>query len=353
MFNFIENFKKIQLPFFTYMQLYLDMGTTNTRIAIKDKGVVLREPTVLGYNKKTKEYVFFGNEARAIIGKVPEFLSVERPMVSGIISNFDSQVALLDAFFKRGVIPYLGNGPLRPSFEAIACVPFSATEIEEKAVEEVLYKTGVSRVYLVEKPLATAIGCGFNIFAHRPLFIVDLGGGIIEATVISGGGVVLQRSLKNAGEHMNKLIYNYIYLKHGLILGEITCEELKINLLNFSDEEKTQITRGKSLETGLPKSVKIKSSDIKEALLSNFNQIVDTIKEMVELSPPEVIDEIYEQGIILTGGLAQIPGLANFFEAELKIKVVLTDNIESSTIIGLIKIGRRKENLQKLKIQLP
>lgn len=352
--NFIGKIKNIQFPFFSKLQIYLDFGTTNTRIAIKEKGIVLKEPTVIGINNRTRQYIFFGREAKEIIGKVPEFISIKRPIINGVISEFDEQVALIGNFIDRAVRPYLSQYPfLKPNLDAAVAVPTVATEIEQKAIEEVLLKVGVSSINLFSKPLATAIGCGLNIFAHKPVFVVDMGGGLIEMSIISGGGVVNQKTLRNGGEHMNKLIYNYIYLKHGVILGEATCEELKINLLNFTDDEKTQVVRGKSLETGLPKSVKIKTSDIKEALLTNLNQIIDAIKEIVELSPPEVIDEIFEQGIVFTGGLSQIPNIDSFFARELKMKVMLAENMENSTIIGLMKIGRRKEMIDRLKIQLP
>ncbi|OGK18333.1 hypothetical protein A3G67_03510 [Candidatus Roizmanbacteria bacterium RIFCSPLOWO2_12_FULL_40_12] len=354
MLNFIQNLSKIQFPFISSLSLYVDLGTTNTRIAIKDKGVVLQEPTFLGYNKRSREFIFFGNEAKRIVGKVPEFIQIIRPMVNGIISEFDAEVALVRKFIERGVSPYVASYPLlKPGFEVVVAVPSIATEIEQKAVEEVFYKLGVSRVHLVEKAIATAIGCGFNIFLHKPVLVVDLGGGIIDIAVLSGGGVVMQKTLRSAGEHMNKLIYNYIHLKHGMILGETTCEDLKINLFRFDSEEKTSIVRGKSLETGLPKSVKIRSSDIKEALLSAINQITDAIKEIIELSPPEVIDEIYNNGFVLAGGLANVQGIENFFAEELKLKSTVVTNKEHATLSGLVRIGRRKDTLQRLKIELP
>ncbi len=352
--NFIEKIKNFQVPFFSRLQLYLDFGTTNTRIAIKEKGIVLKEPTAIGQNVKTREYIFFGREAKEIIGKVPEFISIQRPIVNGIISEFDAEVDLIRNFISRSVAPYLTQYPLlKPNLDAAVAVPYVATEIEEKAIEEVLVKVGFSKIYLFSKPIATAIGCGLNIFAHKPVFVVDMGGGLIEMSIISGGGIVSQKTLRNAGEHMNKLIYNYIYLKHGVILGEATCEELKVKLLTFGNDEKTSVVRGKSLETGLPKSVKIKTSDIKEALLTNFNQVIDTIKEIIELSPPEVVDEIFEQGIVFTGGVSSIPNIDSFFFNELKMKVTLAENMENSTIIGLMKIGRRRDMVERLKIQLP
>lgn len=353
MLNFIQNLSKIHFPFISRFVLYVDLGTTNTRIAIREKGVILQEPTYLGYNKKTREYIFFGNEAKRIMGKVPEFIQIIRPMVNGIISEFDAEVELVRKCIERGVSPYTANIPLlKPGFDIIVVVPSIATEIEQKAVEEVFYKLGVSRVYLIEKSIATATGCGFNVFIHKPMLVVDLGGGIIEIAVISGGGIVMQKTLKSAGEHMNRLIYNYVHLKHGMILGETTCEELKKNLFKFSGEEKISIVRGKSLETGLPKSVKIRTTDIKEALLSAINQITDAIKEIVELSPPEVVDEIYTNGFILTGGLANVEGIDSFFSDELNLKVTIAANKELATVQGLMRIGRRKDTLQRLRIEL-
>ncbi|MGB5034764.1 MAG: rod shape-determining protein, partial [Microgenomates group bacterium] len=232
-------------------------------------------------------------------------------------------------------------------------VPSTATEIEQKAVEEVLQKCGASEVSIYEKAVVTGIGCGFNIFVHQPICIIDMGGGLIEISILSGGGVVLQKTLKTAGEHMNKIIYNYLYLKHGIMIGENSCEDLKIELSNFGSEDKTMLVRGKSLETGLPKSVKVRSSDVKEALLTSFNHIMDSMKEVVELAPPEIVDELYKNGVILTGGLAQIAGLDEFFSAELNLPVKVSEQKQHATINGILKVSRRSEQVHKLRIQLP
>jgi rod shape-determining protein MreB and related proteins len=354
MFNFIPNLEKIHVPLLSYFQIYVDMGTSKTRIAIKDKGIVLSEPSVLGYNKKVREYIFFGREAKQIIGKVPDYITIEKPVVNGIIHNFDAEAALIDTFIEKSVYPYINRFLfIKPSLEVGAAVPSTATEIEQKAAEEVLYKIGVSRVSLYEKQLVTAIGCGFNVFLHQPIFLIDLGAGLIEISVISGGGIVTQKTLKTAGDHMNKLIYNYVYLKHAMVLGESTCEELKINLANFTGEEKTMAVRGKSLESGLPKSIKIKSADVKEALLPTMHQIVDAAKEVIEVSPPEIVDEIFKRGLILTGGLSQIAGIDTFFSKELNVQARCSEHKDNATINGLMRLGRRKEYMQRLKIQVP
>ena len=348
MFNFTNFLKKIKLPFFANFEIYFDLGTSITKIAIKDKGVILREPTFLGYNSRTKDYPFNGTEAKTILGKTPEFIKIIRPIVSGVISDFDSEVFLLEKFLEKSVYLYTGNKTIKPMMVGIATVPTIATEIEQKAVKEALLKIGMSQVFLIEKPLATASGAGLNIFSHEPTLIADLGGGLIELSIVGSSGILSQKTLKNAGDQMNKIIFNYVYLKYGIILGEATCENLKIEILNFKDSEKIIVTRGKSLENGLPKSVKIKSSDINEALRSNFNQIIDGIKELIESSPPEVVDEVMQKGVILTGGLSRIQGIDKFFEEELKVAVNICDKHEYATINGLMKITRNEKDFEKI-----
>ncbi len=348
--NLMDFFKKIKLPFFSNFEIYFDLGTSITKIAIKDKGVILREPTFLGYNSRIKDYSFIGTEAKTILGKTPEFIKVIRPIVSGVISDFDAEVFLLRKFLERSVYLYSNNKMIKPMMTGIATVPTIATEIEQKAVKEALLKIGMSQVFLVEKPLATAVGSGINIFSHEPTLIADLGGGLIELAVVGAGGILSQKTFKNAGDQMNKVIFNYVYLKYGIILGEATCESLKFEVLNFNNAEKVVVIRGKSLENGLPKSVKIKSSDINEALRVNFNQIIDGIKELIESSPPEVVDEVMQKGVILAGGLSRINGIDKFFEEELKVKVFCSDKHEYTTINGLVKLTADEESFAKILI---
>ncbi|KKQ23889.1 MAG: Cell shape determining protein, MreB/Mrl family [Candidatus Roizmanbacteria bacterium GW2011_GWC2_37_13] len=351
MINFTSWLSKIKLPFFSNFEVYFDLGTSVTKIAIKDKGIILREPTFLGFNSRINQYLFFGNEAKSIIGKTPDFIKIVRPVIAGVISDFDAEVSLINKYLERSIYLYLTNKMIKPVMVGVTIVPTIATEIEQKAAQEVLYKAGLSQVFLIEKPLATAAGCNLNIFSHQPTLVADLGGGLIELSIIGSGGIISQKTLKNAGDNMNRLIYNYVYLKYGVILGEATCEGLKTDLLNFENSEKTVTIRGKSLETGLPKSVRVKSSDIKEALLTNFNQITDAIKELIESSPPEIVDEVMKRGIILTGGLSRIGGLDKFFRDEIKIDVITSKDYQYATINGLIKLANHKEELSKLIIR--
>lgn len=348
MINFTNFFSKIKIPFFSNFEVYFDLGTNETKIAIKDKGIILRESTCLAYNNKTNEYLFFGKEASEIIGKTPDFIKIIKPIRNGVIVDFDGEVALIKEYLKRSVYLYFNNQIIKPTLTGIAIIPSISTEIEQKALKEALFKAGINDVFLIEKSLATATGCGLNIFSHKPSLIVDLGAGLIEMSIIGGGGIIAQKTLKNAGEQMNKIIFNYLYLKYGIIFGEATCEELKKELLNFTNEEKILTVRGKSLESGLPKSIKVKTSDIKEALINNFNQIIDNIKELLEISPPEVVDEINNQGIYLTGGMSKIKGLGNFFNQQLKIDIIQEDANYYATIRGIIALAQDKEKLSKI-----
>lgn len=345
-----DQFKKLYHDYIlNSFSVYADLGTSQTRIALKDRGVILKEPTYLAYHQQLKEYLFFGREAKEILGKTPEFLRIIRPMTNGIISEFDAQVALMKTFFHFAVTPYMRKlSFIRPSINIYCAYPVIATEIEQKAVEEVLLKSGASRVSLIQKPIATASGCDVDVFSHKPVLIVDLGGGLIEISIISGGGIVASRSIKNAGEHMNKLIANYLYLKHGIILGEATCEKLKIECFHFEKDDESMLIRGKSLENGLPKSLKVKRSEIYEALIPSFLHIIEVIKELIELSQPEVVDEIYETGIFLTGGLSRIKGIAPFFQKELEIPIQIPPHADSATIYGLLQIDKQPLQWNKL-----
>lgn len=327
------------------------MGTSNTRIAVGEKGVVFREPSYLGFNTKIKEYLFFGQEAKTIVGKTPNFIHIIRPIRSGILNDFDAQVEYLRHVIDTSVRPYMAEfSILKPPIHGITCAPSIATEIERKAVVEALQKSGCTQVTLVDRALATAAGCGFDIFSHEPKLVMDLGGGLIEMSVISGGGVVTQKALKTAGNNMNKIIANYTYLKHGLVLGENTCEDLKIKLLNFNNQEDTINVRGKSLESGLPKSIKLKSSDIREALISQFHHIVDAARELIENAPPEIADAIFKNGIALTGKIASIKGIDKYFFDELKIDTYVVNHHEDATIYGLMRLNKVPGQLYKVAI---
>jgi len=347
MINFIEKIKKIKTLFFPYFKIFVDLGTSLTKIAIENKGIILRQPTYLAYDTKKEQTIFIGDEAKNIVGKTPEFIRIIRPIVAGVISDFDSEVSLLKNFLQNSVELYTRYRFLKPIIEAVTTVPTIATEIEQKAVKEALNKTEISQTYIIEKALATASGCGLNIFSSSPNLIIEIGGGLTEISIIGSGNIIKQKTLKLAGDHFNKVIANYLYLKHAIILGENTCEELKVNLLSLKHSEKIETVRGKSLETGLPKSIRIKSAEIRESILPFFNQIVDLTKELIEGSPPEILDEILQKGIIITGGSAKIEGIDDFFAKELNLEVYIAPNPQDSTINGLIELSKKDKKLFK------
>jgi rod shape-determining protein MreB len=350
--NFIQKIAKFKVPFLNPFTLCLDLGSSFTRLAIKDKGIVCSQPSYLGYYLRNNEYIFFGEEAKKIIGKTPEFLKIIKPVTNGVIADFDATTALVSYLIKEYTSPYLNKHFIRPPMRAVTAIARNATEIERKALEEVMLKVGFTQIFIVEKPIAIAAFIRSNIFSHHPILVVDLGGGLIDASVISGGGVIANRIIKSGGDHFLQQIIHYLYLKYGIIIGLNTSEALLVNLLNFNQEEKQMVIRGKSLESGLPKSIKVRSSDIKEALTPVFINILDMLRELIEMISPEVVDEIFKKGIFLSGGLANIPNLSQYFSKELKIQVSVFERPENALINGLLRLANDEDWLRKLSINL-
>ncbi len=347
--NILNTVKNISSHIFGSFQIIVDPGTSVTRIGIFDKGIVLREPTYIGLNTRTNEYLFYGGEAKEIYGKAPNFIHVTKPIEHSIISDFDTSVLLMKHFIEKSVYPFFLNQRfIKAKLVCYSVAPSSATEVEQKALTEALSKTGISEVFVIEKSLATAAGANLPIFSKTPFFLVDMGGGLIEISVVVMGGIVAYKALKMAGEQMDRLIYNYLHLKNGLIIGEQTSEQLKIALLNLTEESAVMTVRGKSLEDGLPKSVRVKSADIKEALINNLNQIVDNIKELMETVPPEIVDGIVKNGLIICGGMANIKGLDRYMSTELKIPVSIPDSPQDATSRGLLRLLNDQERLNRL-----
>lgn len=326
----------------------IDFGTSITRIGIEDKGIVLREPSFVGYNMKTNQAIFFGQEAKDIYGKAPEYIKVVKPIENGIISDFDASVVLIAEFLKKAVYPYYSQTFIKKGLAAFTVVPTTSTEVEQKALQEACLKAGFQEAFLIEKPLVAAYGSDLPVFSKSPVFIIDIGGGMIEIAIIIMGGIVKSRVLKLGGDHMDKLIINYLHLKYGLMIGEQTAENLKNELFNLKDKKKVLTVRGKSLENGLPKSVRVTSQDIQEALGTVTNQLIDGIKELIETVPPEIIDGLMKNGITMTGQLSQVEGLSDHIMNEVKIPIQVTANPESSTIRGIMKLFRKPELLKRV-----
>ena len=288
--------------------LGVDLGTVNTLIHVRGKGIVIREPSVVAQQKKTKKVLAIGGEAKKMLGRVPASIVVVRPLRDGVISDFDTTLAMLSHFVKK-IHARPGKNFSIPRPRIVIGVPTEASEVERRALLDVAYAAGARSAYLIEEPIAAAIGAGLSVGEPVGSMIVDIGGGTCEIAVISLGGIVAGRFLKTAGDAMDADIVSYVRSRFGLAIGEATAEEIKIALGNAYPlkVEKETIIRGRDLEKGLPKSVRLTSVQVREALSTSLSTIVSAIKDTVEDSPPELSADIMNKGIIMSGGGSLLP----------------------------------------------
>ena len=313
----------------------IDLGTANTLVWVKNKGIVVREPSVVARHKKNKEVLAIGSSAKRMLGRTPAMLEVVRPLRNGVIADFDATAAMLDHYIKKvhesgGVIPKI------PRPRIIIGIPSGVTEVERRAVADASVSAGAREAHLIEEPMAAAIGAGLPITKPEGLFIVDIGGGTSEIAVISLGGVVVGRSIRVAGDEMNEAIINYVRLKYSLLLGEATAEKVKIEIGTATQGKKElySVVRGRDLEAGLPKSVKLSSSEVREALAPTTREIVKNISSTLEETPPELISDIMERGIVLAGGGALLPGIDELISEEVKMPVSVADDPLTAVVRG-------------------
>lgn len=331
--------------------LGVDLGTANTLIFVRGKGIVIREPSIVTQHKKTKKIVAIGGEAQKMIGRTPANLVTVRPLKEGVISDFDTTLAMLSYFVKK-----VHERPDRklslPRPRMIIGVPSQVTEIERRALLDVAFQAGAREAYLIEEPMAAAIGAGLIIDEPLGSMIVDIGGGTCEIAVISLGGIVAGTSLKIAGDAMDRDITSYVRTRHSLAIGERTAEQIKI-LLGSAYQmsvEKEMMVRGRDLEGGMPKSVKLTSTQIREALSVTLNQIVAAIKDTIEDTPPELAADIAQKGIVLVGGGSLIWGLPKLVSQETKMLVSVASEPLTCVAIGCVKVLDRPELLARVNI---
>jgi rod shape-determining protein MreB len=352
----------------------IDLGTANTLVFVKNKGIVIREPSVVARHKKTKRILAIGTDAKKMLGKTPASIVTIRPLRGGVISDFDATEAMISFYIKQvhemgSALPKLLARP-----KVVIGIPSSVTEVERRAVWEAALSAGAREAYLIEEPMAAAIGEGIRIFQSKGAMVIDIGGGTTEIAVISLGGIVVGRSLKLAGDDMDASILHYIRLKHGLLLGERTAEDIKMKIgsaydkkgkrkterLKRDDEdekkkedeqkEKLMIVRGRDIETGLPKSLRITESEVREALSPIFTQITQAVADVLEETPPELLPDILEQGILLTGGGAKISGLDHLLVDRIHIPVVVSNDPLTSVARGTGKVLENEELLERVKV---
>ncbi len=343
----------------------IDLGTANTLVWVRGKGIVIREPSIIAIHKKTKKLIALGSEAKKMLGKTPELIVTVKPLRSGVISDFDATSAMVSRFV-HDVHSSGSSLPLAISRPRVVIgIPSAVTEVQRRAVWEAALSAGAREAFLIEEPMAAAIGEGISVFAPTGKMVVDIGGGTTEIAVISLGGIVVSRSLKTAGDDMDAAITHYIRLRHGLLLGERTVEELKIKLGSAyerpkkkkkddeekeKDEEKAAIVRGRDLETGLPKSLRVTEVEVREALAPIISKIVESVADVLEEAPPELTADILENGILLTGGGSMLYGLDKLIVDRTHIPVIRSEDPLTTVVRGTGKVLEDEELLNRVKV---
>ena len=332
------------LRFFTFgsKDMGIDLGTANILITLKGKGIVLNEPAVVAIDKKTGEIRATGNEAKEMLGRTPESIEAVRPMKDGVIADFTATCLMLKNMFKKVCTRYNVGRP-----RVVVGVPSGITEVEERAVEETILRAGAREVYLIEEPMAAAVGAGINVAEPSGSMIIDIGGGTTEVAVISLGGIVVSESLRIAGDELDEDIINYIKREENLAIGETTAELIKISIgcaAPLMTDTPMEI-RGRDLTTGLPKTITIKSSEMLEALYEPAMMIVDAVHSVLEKTPPELAADISDKGIYMTGGGCLVDGLDKLLQEKTGINVMIAQDTVSCVALGT---GKALDNLDKL-----
>ncbi len=315
----------------------IDLGTANTCVFVSGKGVILQEPSIVTMNVMTKEVVAVGNEAKRMLGKTPANIVAMKPMKDGVIADFEACESMLRYFIMSVKTPR-HRFVLPPRI--IIAVPSGITSVERRAVKETALKAGARMVHLVEEPMAAAIGVGLPVAEPCGSFILDIGGGTTEMAVISLGGIVLTRSLRVAGNEMDEAIIEYLKKKYNLLIGERTAEEIKMRIGSAFplDEELTMDVNGRSLVEGLPKMVKINSEEIREALKETLSQIGNSIRDILEETPPELSSDLIERGVAIAGGGALLKGIDKLISQETKLPVFLPQDPLTAVVRGTGKM---------------
>ena len=310
----------------------IDLGTASILVYVKGKGVVLKEPSVVAYDRDTNKIVAIGEEARLMLGRTPGNIVAIRPLRQGVISDYTITEKMLKYFIQKAVgRSYFGRRP-----RISVCVPSQVTEVEKKAVEDATLQAGAREVAIIEEPIAAAIGAGIDISRPCGNMIVDIGGGTTDIAVISLGGTVVSTSIKIAGDDFDEALVRYMRKKHNLLIGERTAEDIKIKIGSAypRPEVAKMNVRGRNLVTGLPKTVEVTSEETEEALKEATSQIVEAVHSVLEKTPPELASDIADRGIVLTGGGSLLSGLEDLIESKTGINTMTAEDPMTAVAIG-------------------
>lgn len=319
----------------------IDLGTATTLVYVKGKGILVREPSVVTIHKKTKEVLAVGSEAKKMLGKTPASIEAIRPLRNGVISDFYVAEKMISHYIK--IIHAMPSSfPKVPRPKVVLGVPAGVTSVERRAVVDAAKSAGAREAYLLEEPMAAAIGAGLPITDPNGTMIVDLGGGTTEIAVISLGGLVVNKSLKVAGDSLDMEIVNHARSKYNILLGEKAAEEIKLtigNVMEFERENELKgVIRGRDLKTGLPRAVEISAYEIREVLKQPIYYIIESIKDAVEETPAELVSDIIKSGITIAGGTSQLKGLAKLMSYELKVPVRIAEDPMTCVVRGCAKV---------------
>lgn len=325
--------------------LGIDLGTANTLVYVKGKGIVIREPSVIAVNKDTKEVLAVGDEAKLMLGKTPGNIIAIRPMKDGVIADYTYTQHMLKYFIQKACS---NKSFFKPKI--IVCVPSCITEVEKRAIEDSVINAGAKEAYLIEEPMAASMGAGLAVEDPIGTMVVDIGGGTSEVAVISLGGIVTSVSLKIAGDYFDNAIVQYIKRTQNIMIGDRTAEQIKIQIGSAYSmpEEKAMEINGRHLVTGLPKKIVITSDQIREALSDSVMTIVDCIKNTLEKTPPELAADIMERGIMLTGGGAMLNGIDTLITEETGIITHIAENPLDCVTLGTAHVLDQINSLRKV-----
>ena len=312
----------------------IDLGTANTLMCIKGKGIVMREPSVVAYDVRNDAVRAVGTEAKEMIGRTPGSIVAVRPLKDGVIADFDVTAAMLKRFIRQAL-----KGSFFSRVRVVICTPAGVTEVESRAVYDAAKLAGATEVDLIEEPMAAAIGAGLPVTDATGNMVVDIGGGTSEVAVISLGDIVTAQSIRTAGDDLDAAIINFIRKKHNLLIGERTAEQIKIEIgsaLPFEGERSIEI-KGRNLVDGLPKNVMVSAEEVREAITEPVMRIIDAIKLTLEKTPPELAADIIDTGVTLTGGGALLRGLSQLIADEIGMPVTVAANPLDCVVLGTAK----------------
>ena len=321
----------------------IDLGTANTLVFMKNKGIILREPSVVAVDTRKDEVLYVGQEAKDVIGRTPGSIVAMRPLKDGVIADFDITANMLQRFIKKVCGSSFFSRP-----NIVICIPSGVTDVERRAVREAAVASGGRRVSIIEEPMAAAIGAGLPVAEATGSMVVDIGGGTSEVAVISLGGIVTARSVRVGGDAFDSAIIQYIKRKHSLLIGERTAEQIKIDIGSAYPDanERTMEIKGRNLIDGLPKNITITPEEVREALSDSIASVLDAIKTTLERTPPELAADIIDHGIMLTGGGAMLRGLDRLISMETGINVLIAENPLDCVAVGT---GRVLEDIDRLR----